>query len=73
MTKQKTESEKLWNYLRKKVNNTKTAKEIFNRVYKKNKPHEIHIQYKMDTKPLMQSLKLTKLITKELSKIKIGK
>lgn len=73
MKKAKTEDEKLWDYLTKKIGHTKTAKEIFNKVTKKTKPQVIAIEYKIDSRPIEKSVVAAKRLVDILSKIKIQK
>lgn len=71
----KTRQEKLWDYLSKKLGETKLAKQVFHRIQKDFKANEkeIVINYKVDARPLKESLKTAKLLTQELNKISIRK
>lgn len=73
--KKKTEQEKIWNYLVKKLGATRKAKQIFNRVTKteKERTNHVHIKYHIDTGPLLQSVGLAKKLVSSLRKIKIAK
>jgi predicted RND superfamily exporter protein len=74
MKTSKTREAKLWSYLSKKLGNTKTAKQVYTRVAKefKSSKKEIIIEYKADTRPLKESLRYAKALTKELKKIRIS-
>lgn len=75
MKRIKTREEKLWDYLSKKIGNTSLAKQVHLRICKefKSKTSEVTIKYNIDVRPLKDSLKVAKSLTKELSKISISK
>lgn len=75
MKKVKTRDEKFWDYLSKKVGNTKTAKEIFHKVIKEfsGKPKTIDIKFNVDSNALKEAQKNADKLIGTLSKIKVSK
>lgn len=75
MRKVKTRDEKFWDYLSNKIGNTKSAKEVFNKVMKTycSKPKTIDIKFNVDTSQLMKATKIAETLTGHLSKIRISK
>lgn len=75
MRKVKTRDEKFWDYLSKKIGNTKAAKEVFNKVKKTyfDKEKTIDIKFKVDTRQLKEATKSAERLTDLISKIKVLK